>query len=170
LVGALVWVWLERRWAFGVVRDTFVIGQVLTVAGNVVFATAPPWMLTDPAGHPIDAGAVAYVLQSRYAAMPSGHVMFAAIAAGTVFALVRSRLVRAVAVGYPVLVGLVILATGNHLWLDGVAGVLVAALAFGAARLRAGWTTMRALDRDGGNQSGGASPLGRSCGAGASMP
>jgi PAP2 superfamily len=144
LVGALVWVWLERRWAFAVVRDTFVIGQVVTVTGNLAFATAPPWMLSDPAGHPIAAGDVAYLVQSPYAAMPSGHTMFAAIAAGTVVARVRSPLVRVIAVASPLLVGVVIVATGNHLWLDCVGGALAATLGFGAARLRAGWTTSRA--------------------------
>jgi membrane-associated phospholipid phosphatase len=101
-----------------------------------MFATAPPWMLSAPAGHPIDAGGVAYVLQSRYAAMPSGHMLFAVIAAGMVVALVRSPLVRAIAAAYPVVVGLVIVATGNHLWLDCLGGLLVATLAFAAARLR----------------------------------
>jgi len=144
LAGALLWVWLERPRAFGVSRDTFVIAQVLTIAGNALSATAPPWMLADPARHPIDAGGVAYIVQSRYAAMPSGHTMFAAIAAGTVFALARPPLVRALAVAYPLLVGLVIMATGNHLWLDGVAGVAVAALGFAAARLWAERAATRA--------------------------
>ena len=37
---------------------------------------------------------LAHSVQSPYAAMPSGHVAFACVAAGTVFALVRSRALR----------------------------------------------------------------------------
>jgi len=59
--------------------------------------------------------------------MPSGHVAFACVAAGTVFALVRSRVLRAGAVLYVALVVAVIVTTANHLWLDAVGGALAAA-------------------------------------------
>ncbi len=58
--------------------------------------------------------------------MPSGHVAFACVAAGTVFALVRSRALRAGAVLYVALVVAVIVATANHFWLDAAGGAAAA--------------------------------------------
>lgn len=135
-IGVLVWAWLERRPAFAMVRDAFIAAQALTIAGNVAVPVAPPWML-EP-GAPAPQGVV-YLLQSPYAAMPSGHVVFALIAGGAVFALTRSWLIRALALAYPLLVLWVVVATANHLWLDAGAGALVAAggAAAAAARLRA---------------------------------
>ena len=51
---------------------------------------------------------------------------FACVAAGTVFALVRSRALRAGAVLYVALVVAVIVATANHFWLDAVGGAAAA--------------------------------------------
>ena len=66
------------------------------------------------------------------AAMPSLHVAFAVVTGSAIAARAESRVVRAVARGYPPLVALVVTATGNHYVLDSVAG---AALGIAARRL-----------------------------------
>lgn len=134
LVGALVWAWLERPRAFGFLRDTFVAGQAATVAGYVLVPTAPPWMLENGRAHPTDD--LVYVLQSPYAAMPSGHLVFALVAGGAVAWLVRNPLLRLAGAAYPVLVLAVVLATGNHVWLDAAGGVVVAGLGAALASAR----------------------------------
>lgn len=126
-VGVLVWAWLERRPAFPVARDAFVFTQLLTVVGNALVPTAPPWMGAEAAARAAEGDAVVYLLQSPFAAVPSGHVAFAAFTAGTVLALVRRRAICALAVAYAALVLVVVIATANHFWLDAVAGVAVAA-------------------------------------------
>jgi PAP2 superfamily len=128
-IGALVWVWLEHRRAFAFARDVFVTTQLVAVAGYLAVPTAPPWML-EHASQPAGTSA-AHLLQSPYAAMPSGHMAFALIASGCVIALVRHPAVRLAAAGYALLVLAVIVATGNHYWLDAAAGA--AAAAFGTA-------------------------------------
>jgi len=135
LIGVLVWVALERPASFSFARDTFVFAQCLTAAVYLLMPTAPPWAVTAHHTPELLAGRLVYRLQSRFAAMPSGHVVFAVVAAGTVACLARSRILRLIALGYPPLVTFVVLATGNHLWVDVVAGVLVAAAGAGAA----GW-------------------------------
>jgi hypothetical protein len=131
-VGPLVWAWLERPAAFAAARDTFVVAQVLTVAGNLLVPTAPPRMLGDLGfrdtlagfwGH--GAADASHVVQSPYAAVPSGHVVFALVASGTVAALAGSRVVRGLAVAYPALVVAVTVATANHFLLDAAAAVVV---------------------------------------------
>lgn len=73
-------------------------------------------------------------LTNQYAALPSMHVGWA-VWCGVVLAVAaRTRTVRAVGVAYPLLVTLVVVATGNHYLLDAVAG---AALVLGFAALAA---------------------------------
>src|SRR4051794_35593922 len=147
-VGALVWARLERPRAFQAARDTFLFTQALTVAGYLLFPVAPPRMLpgfTDTGAG--DGERLANILQSPYAAMPSGHVAFAAVAAGTVFGLVRSRALRALAVLYVALVIAVIVATANHLFLDAAGGLVAASLGLLAVRTRTAAIHWRARRR-----------------------
>lgn len=133
-VGVLVWVWLERRAAFARARAAFVILQVTVLAGNTLLPTAPPRMSPADAARAAEGAHSVYLLQSPFAAMPSGHAAWAAFAAVTVFALVRHRAVRAAASAYLALVVAIVLATGNHFWLDAAAGVAIAAAALRAVR------------------------------------
>jgi hypothetical protein len=73
-------------------------------------------------------------IQSPYAAMPSAHTAFSVVAAGTVWALARSRPVRTAALLYPPAVVVEIIATGDHIWLDAIGGLAVAGLGFASAR------------------------------------
>lgn len=130
-LGVLAWVWLARPWAFSRVRTTFVAIQLLAVIGYVLVPTAPPRMIAGLGyGDAMGSGeqGLARLAQSPYAAIPSAHVAFALFAAATVAVLVRSRRVRVAAALYPAAVLVEIIVTGNHLWLDAVAGAAVAAL------------------------------------------
>jgi len=141
-IGALVWAQLERPRAFPLARDAFLATQTVTVLGYVLFPVAPPRLAPDlgftdtlSAVYGTGGEALAHSVQSPYAAMPSGHMAFALIAAGTVFALVRSRLLRVGAVLYVALVFAVIVTTANHFWLDAAGGALAAAIGVLAARV-----------------------------------
>lgn len=131
-VGALVWARLEHPGAFTRARDTFVATQAVVVVGYLLMPTAPPRLLT---GEVPDGGIVA-LLQSPYAALPSGHVAFAIVTAGIVGTLAAWRWVRWAAPLYPLLVTLVVVGTANHFWIDAVAGALAAASGFVIARTR----------------------------------
>ena len=108
--------------------------QLATVAANVLLPTAPPWMSAADAADAASRSHVVYLVQSPFAAMPSGHLAFATFAAGTLIALVRSAWIRAVAVAYLVLVVAIVTATGNHFWLDAAAGAAVAAASLALSR------------------------------------
>ena len=147
-IGVLVWARLERPHAFPVARDTFLATQVITVIGYLAWPVAPPRMAPElgfsdtlAAVYGTGGETLAHSVQSPYAAMPSGHVAFACVAAGTVFALVRSRALRAGAVLYVALVVAVIVATANHFWLDAVGGATAATR---SARERASANTVPA--------------------------
>lgn len=69
--------------------------------------------------------------------MPSGHVAFAIIVAAGLWLTTERPLLRIVALAYPVLVVLVVVATANHFWLDAAAGAVAAGAGLGmAAALR----------------------------------
>ena len=74
-------------------------------------------------------------LLNQYAAMPSLHVAWAVLFAGTVLLVSRSRW-RWLAVGYPAVTTYVVIITGNHYWLDGIVGVAVLAVALLVSRPR----------------------------------
>ena len=66
---------------------------------------------------------------AQLSAMPSVHVAWAAII-GVTIVVASTRRWRWIALAHPVVTMIVVVVTGNHYWLDGVVGVMVAALAF----------------------------------------
>jgi hypothetical protein len=129
-VGALVWTRLEHPRAFGLARDAFLCTQLVVVGGYLLVPTAPPRMLT---GGERASGGLVDLIQSPYAALPSGHVAFAVVVAGIVCSLASWRWVRVVVALYPLLVAAVVLATAHHFWVDAVAGAAAAAAGLGLA-------------------------------------
>ena len=76
----------------------------------------------------------------QYASMPSLHVAWAVWCALALYPMFRHWALRALVVAYPVMTTLVVVATGNHYFLDAVAGTLLACLVWAvvsrAARTR----------------------------------
>jgi hypothetical protein len=136
-LGVLAWTRRAHPHAFPRARDTFAATQALAAIGYVIAPTAPPRMVAglgyDDRPGPGDNG-LGRSIQSPYAAMPSAHTAFSVVAAGTVWALARSRPVRAAALVYPPAVVVEIIATGDHIWLDAIGGRVVAGLGFASAR------------------------------------
>ncbi|WP_156028427.1 phosphatase PAP2 family protein [Candidatus Solirubrobacter pratensis] len=136
-LGVLAWTRRAHPQAFVRARDTFAATQALAAIGYVIAPTAPPRMIAglgyDDRPGPGDHG-LGRSIQSPYAAMPSAHTAFSVVAAGTVWALARSRPVRAAALLYPPAVVVEIIATGDHIWLDAIGGLVVAGLGFASAR------------------------------------
>jgi PAP2 superfamily len=151
--GFLAWLYLFRNDHFYFVRNMFMVAMVLALVGYALFPTAPPRLF--PSEGFTDTIATftgvaqddktASLLVNQYAAVPSMHIAFSLMVAVPAGALSRHVLARTLWSAYPLLVFFVIVATGNHFWLDAAAGAAVAclaALAAGAlARLRpAAWS------------------------------
>ena len=140
---ALIWTWFVRRDRFRVVRDTFVCTQGLLVALYLLVPTAPPRLVPGEGYADTVAGLwgagftdSAHLLQSPYAAMPSGHVAFALVAGGTFARLGDMRWLRAFGWAYPPVMILATVMTANHLLLDALAAAIVVAAAYGVASRR----------------------------------
>lgn len=125
---ALLWVYLRRHEAFGKFRNAVLLANVLGLVGYIVVPTAPPRLL-----------GVGFVDQHRdgfvqffanpYAAMPSLHAGDALIVGIVLATVCRSLAWRLVWCAWPAWVWFCVMATGNHFWLDCLAGSFVALVA-----------------------------------------
>jgi hypothetical protein len=138
----LVWVFRRHPHAYPALRNTLFLANAIAVVGYWRFPTAPPRLadvgIADTVSHATTinlSSRFVSALYNPYAAVPSMHIGFSLIVGLTVVGLARSPLIRAAAALYPALVLLVIVATGNHFFLDAAAGALVAGLAAGAVAL-----------------------------------
>jgi hypothetical protein len=157
-VSVLAWVYACRRHAYARLRNTLALASLLAVAGYALFPTAPPRLaglgITDTvsAATPVNLdSSLVSSLYNPYAAVPSMHIGFSLVVAVAVVRLARHRLVRIVGALYPVFVLFMIVATGNHFFVDAAAGALAAAVAAVAAPLlsvQPGWPRRGARRRD----------------------
>ena len=140
--GVLLWLHRRRPEGFPFVRTALLLASGLALVGFLLYPTAPPRLAgvgivdTVSGGHvDLNRGLVSS-LYNPYAALPSMHIGYALIVAAGLLRHGRRLLVRAIGALYPPFVLLVIVATGNHFFLDAAAGALVAGLATAfAARL-----------------------------------
>jgi hypothetical protein len=140
--GFLAWLYLFRNHHFYFVRNMFMVAMVLALAGYALFPTAPPRFFPSEGFTDTIAAftgvaqddKTASLLVNQYAAVPSMHIAFSLMIAVPAAALSRHVLARTLWSAYPLLVFFVIVATGNHFWLDAAAGAAVACLAALTAR------------------------------------
>jgi len=150
---ALIWTWYKRRDLYPRLRGVFLLTQGLLVATYVAVPTAPPRMLEEEGFADTLTGLwgeqlaeSAHLLQSPFAAMPSGHVAWAIIA-GVLFAAAGDRRwMRAFGAVYAPLVVLVTVMTANHFWLDAVGAAALVAVAGLTATVRP-WPTSKLTSR-----------------------
>jgi membrane-associated phospholipid phosphatase len=122
---ALLWVYLRRHEYFIRFRNSILLANLIGLIGYVVMPTAPPRMLGLGFVNTHRDGLVT-LAANPYAAMPSLHAADSLIV-GIVLALVARRWwVKALWLAWPAWVWFCVMATGNHFWLDCVAGAFVA--------------------------------------------
>ena len=130
----LLWVYFRHHERFARFRNWIITANLVGLVGYIAMPTAPPrmfpeWGFVDTlaqyssVNH--ESGVIAWGA-NPYAAMPSLHAMDAFIVGVVMFGLVRSRLAKALWLAWPAWVGLAVISTGNHYWLDVVAGILLA--------------------------------------------
>jgi hypothetical protein len=132
----LVWVYRRHRHAYARLRNTLAVASALAVVGYALLPTAPPRLagvgIADTVSGATSINLTSSLVSSfynRYAAVPSMHIGFALIVGVAIWRLARRRVWRAAGLAYPALVLFVIVATGNHLFLDAAAGAAAAGLA-----------------------------------------
>lgn len=134
---ALLFVYLRRNDAFIRLRNWLLLANLIGLVGYVILPTAPPRMfptfgfadtLADFGGLNHGSGLVE-IAANPYAAMPSLHSADALILGVTLAMVTRRWWVKGLWLLWPAWVWFTVMATGNHFWLDILAGILVAFLA-----------------------------------------
>lgn len=137
-----------RRSHYTFARDAILFSGVCALVAYSLFPVAPPRLV--PETGMIDTlqafNNLSYQAQSTsffvnpYAAMPSLHVGWAVLLAIGVWpAWPGNRLVQVLAVLHPLTQWASTIVTGNHFWLDGVGGLVAAALGLGFSVLMQRW-------------------------------
>src|SRR5919206_2081513 len=134
---ALLFVYLRRNHAFTRFRNAILLANALGLIGYVLLPTAPPRMFPslgfldtlDQFGGLNHGSGLVSLAANPYAAMPSLHAADALIVGLVVASVVRRPVWKAIWLVWPAWVWFSVMATGNHFWLDVVAGVVVASVA-----------------------------------------
>lgn len=139
---ALFLIWLHRkhhRW-FPVVRNTLVAATGVALAIYILYPVAPPRLaglgFVDTVTHNAKVNLSSDLLGGLYnpfAAVPSLHFGYALLVGVTVALLAKGHVARALGWSYPVVMLLVIVATGNHFFLDAAGGALAIGIGYAAA-------------------------------------
>jgi len=138
--GALIWLILRHPGRYARSRTALAVTTGLAFVCFWLFPVAPPRLLPGRFGI-VDtltaignSGHVETTLINsagdQYAAMPSLHVAWAIWCALALYPVVRRRALRMLVVAYPVMTTLVVVTTGNHFFLDTIAGALLAGAAW----------------------------------------
>ena len=147
----LLWVYFRRHERFAGFRNWLIAANLIGLVGYVLVPTAPPrmfpeWGFVDTLAQystvSHDSGLIAWG-SNPYAAMPSLHAMDAFVVGVVMAGLVRSRLAKALWLAWPAWVAFAVISTGNHYWLDVVAGIGLAILTGYALRRVDVWRALR---------------------------
>jgi hypothetical protein len=143
-IAALLYIWFAYNSSFRFVRNAVLVALAISLLGYLLYPTAPP-RFVDGLGFSNAQGVTGNeairssgrLLFNPYAAVPSMHVGLATIFGYSLARLSRPLVLKVAFACYPLLMTFVVVATGNHFWLDAAFGALTAALALAAATLLA---------------------------------
>ena len=139
----LLWVYFRHHDRFTGFRNWLIVANLVGLFFYILVPTAPPRMfpewgfvdtLAQYSGVTHDSGVVA-MMSNPYAAMPSLHSMDAIIVGIVMVGVARSLAARVLWMLWPAWVWFTVMGTGNHYWLDVLAGVAIA-LAVGKVMFR----------------------------------
>jgi PAP2 superfamily len=138
---ALVWLYRRSRPVYRRLRDTVIATWLIAVPIFALFPVAPPRLagigIVDTVSRQAGVGLTgrSTLFYNPFAAVPSLHFGYALLVGVTIGLLAGNRVVRAIGWSYPIVMLLVIVATGNHFFFDAAGG----AFAIGAGFLFATW-------------------------------
>jgi len=135
LGAGLLWIYIRHNHAYPRLRNTLFIVNTFGLVGYLALPTMPPRLLgglgfidTVSRTSLTFSSGVVKALANPYAAMPSLHAADALVLAIVLASVAQSRSLKIAFALWPVCVWFSLVVTGNHYWLDVVAGALVAVL------------------------------------------
>jgi membrane-associated phospholipid phosphatase len=153
----LVWLFIRHPAHYARARTSLAVITGLAFVCFWLFPEAPPRLLpasfgiVDTLVAPGGSGHFETVLLNtagdQYASMPSVHVAWAVWCTLALYPVLRHWALRALAIAYPCMTTLVVVATGNHFFLDVVAGALLACVTWIVVTRAGAWLTVRIATR-----------------------
>jgi hypothetical protein len=145
-LATLLWLGLRQPAAYRRLRTALLVSIALASLLYILLPTAPPRLVegigiadtVGLSGH--DTGSFAGIRFNPYAAMPSMHVGWSVLIAVYGYRSARRPLVRLLFVLHPLLMALAVTATGNHFFVDSLAGAALAGTTLLAIHLFRRWT------------------------------
>lgn len=140
IIVVAVWLFLFHRRPYRVIRNAVLISGGLALIVFYTFPVAPPRLV--PSLHLVDTAALISpvydtvepkVFFNPYAAIPSMHIGWDLLMGIGLVCCARYAVLRWFGVLLPVAMFVAVVITGNHYFVDGVAGVLTACVALAAA-------------------------------------
>ena len=126
---ALLWVYLRRHEAFSRFRNAIIGANLVGLIGYILLPTAPPRMFPSIGFIDHHKSGVVELAANPYAAMPSLHAADALIVGLVLASLVRRPVWKVLWLVWPLWVCFAVMATGNHFWLDVLAGIALGSAA-----------------------------------------
>jgi lysylphosphatidylglycerol synthetase-like protein (DUF2156 family) len=148
LVGVLVWLGIRQGSLYRELRSLLLLSISLAVVIHVALPVAPPRLvpglgIADTVGLDHDHGSIAGIPFNPYAAMPSMHVGWSLLVSLVGWKAATSFVARGFFAAHPAVMAIAVTATGNHYFVDSLAGVLVALVALGLWHIARGWRRQR---------------------------
>jgi hypothetical protein len=145
LPGSLIFLFRRSRPLYYKLRNTILATWVISIPVYAAFPVAPPRLaesgivdtITSQTGFSLDSS-LTTSFYNELAAVPSLHVGFAVVIGIALAAAVRNRIAKVLWLMWGPVIGLAVVATGNHYVFDIAAGVVAAGLgyALGSAAMR----------------------------------
>ncbi len=148
--GALIFLYRRSRPIYERLRNTIIATWLISIPIYAAFPVAPPRLadmgfvdtITEQTGFAMDSG-LTTKFYNELAAVPSLHVGFAVVVGIALAAAFRNPIARTAALLWGPLIGLAVVATGNHYVFDIAAGVVVSALGYGLGTMATRASTRR---------------------------
>jgi hypothetical protein len=154
-LGLLGWLWYRRADIYRPLRNMLVAINAIGLAVFWLYPTAPPRLLPGSGFNDVVASTHAFggwhtgslaVVANQFAALPSLHMAWAVWCSLVMWSMSKRLWVRCLAILYPCVTCLAVLATGNHYLFDVLAGIATTGLAVVLVRaLEAAWRSRTVL-------------------------
>lgn len=143
-IGVLVWLFRTQPGRYAAARFSLFVTTAIALFGYYFYPLAPPRLMDN--GDFIDTVAKHHTwgsmasgdmasVSNQFAAMPSMHIGWSLWCGLTIAFLARRRWVRVVALLYPLVTLVVIVASANHFFMDAVAGAACTGIGLLSSRL-----------------------------------
>jgi hypothetical protein len=142
-IGVLIWLWVWHADHYRPLRRALVLTNLAAFVVFLIYPTAPPRLIPGAGFADVVAqtGAIGSwhtgtlaEAANQYAAMPSLHLAWAWWSVFAIWQIRGARSGRWLLAAYPLVVGAIVMSTGNHYLLDAVAGTALAVCAVGLGR------------------------------------